>query len=171
MSNIEFESSEILLEIVKSEYQNEISRTSCIDTKVGITLPIITTYFFQVLQSKCVEKIFSDQINTQNIATILFSVCGPLIYVSTLVFAIVALICLFYAILTRPYRKVDAKCFNTRDKMSLSKNEFSAVMVTYFARALEHNHLTNDKRADLYQYGWIMSMYSLAFFSVICIFK
>ena len=48
----DFQSSEILFEIVKSEYQNEFNRTSVIDTKVGITLPIIATYFFLVLQFK-----------------------------------------------------------------------------------------------------------------------
>lgn len=46
MANGDFQSSEILFEIVKSEYQNEFNRTSVIDTKVGITLPIIATYFF-----------------------------------------------------------------------------------------------------------------------------
>lgn len=58
MENGDFQSSEILFEIVKSEYQNEFNRTSVIDTKVGITLPIIATYFFLVLQFKSIKQIF-----------------------------------------------------------------------------------------------------------------
>lgn len=37
MEGEDFQSSEILLEIAREEYQNEFSRTSVIDTKVGIT--------------------------------------------------------------------------------------------------------------------------------------
>ena len=80
MANGDFQSSEILFEIVKSEYQNEFNRTSVIDTKVGITLPIIATYFFLVLQFKSIKQIFTTGVNIQNIATTLFSICNPLIY-------------------------------------------------------------------------------------------
>ena len=40
----------------------------------------------------------------------------------------------------------------------------TAVMVTYYIRALEHNHLTNDKRVRLYKRGWIFAMISLGLF-------
>ena len=80
MANGDFQSSEILFEIVKSEYQNEFNRTSVIDTKVGITLPIIATYFFLVLQFKSIKQIFTTGVNIQNVATTLFSICNPLIY-------------------------------------------------------------------------------------------
>lgn len=56
MANGDFQSSEILFEIVKSEYQNEFNRTSVIDTKVGITLPIIATYFFWCYSLKVLNK-------------------------------------------------------------------------------------------------------------------
>ena len=77
MANGDFQSSEILFEIVKSEYQNEFNRTSVIDTKVGITLPIIATYFFLVLQFKSIKQIFTTGVNIQNVATTLFSICNP----------------------------------------------------------------------------------------------
>ena len=43
------QSGEVLLEITKSEYQNEFNRASVLDTKIGITLPVIATYFFLLL--------------------------------------------------------------------------------------------------------------------------
>lgn len=56
MENEDFQSSEILLEMARAEYQNEFSRTSVIDTKVGITLPIVVTYFFLVLQFESIRE-------------------------------------------------------------------------------------------------------------------
>lgn len=45
MSEEFLQSGEVLLEIAKSEYQNEFNRSSVLDTKIGIALPIIATYF------------------------------------------------------------------------------------------------------------------------------
>ncbi len=164
MANGDFQSSEILFEIVKSEYQNEFNRTSVIDTKVGITLPIIATYFFLVLQFKSIKQIFTTGVNIQNVATTLFSICNPLIYIATIVCAAIALIYLFRAIITQSYQTVDPRSFNDKEKMSHPKEVFSAVMVTYYIRALEHNHFTNDKRVRLYKRGWIFAMISLGLF-------
>mgnify|MGYP007025282318 CR=1 FL=1 len=45
-------------------------------------------------------------------------------------------------------------------------------MVTYYIRALEHNHFTNDKRVRLYKRGWIFAMISLGLFvCYICLNK
>mgnify|MGYP005869434941 CR=1 FL=1 len=164
MENEEFESSEILLEIVKSEYQNEFQRTSVLDTKVGITLPIIATYFFLLLQFDSIKQVFVAKPDTQNIATTLFSVCSPLIYIITIICSGAALMYLFQAIITQSYKTVDPRCFNTKEKMSQSKTVFSAVMVTYYIQALEHNHSTNDIRVALYKRGWILAMISLGLF-------
>lgn len=164
MENEKFQSSEILLEIAKSEYQNEVSRTSVIDTKVGITLPIIATYFFLVIQFDSVKNVFQTEPNIQNIATILFSVGCPLIYIAAIICAGIALIYLFWVIITQPYKKIDPRCFNDKEKMSYSKNDFSAVMVTYYIRALDHNYSVNNTRVTLYKRGWIFAMISLGLF-------
>ena len=132
MANGDFQSSEILFEIVKSEYQNEFNRTSVIDTKVGITLPIIATYFFLVLQFKSIKQIFTTGLNIQNVATTLFSICNPLIYIATIVCAAIALIYLFRAIITQSYQTVDPRSFNDKEKMSHPKEVFSAVIHIQF---------------------------------------
>ena len=52
----EFVSAPELLEIARAEYQNEITRTSTIDTKAGIMTPIVATYFFLVLQHTDIKR-------------------------------------------------------------------------------------------------------------------
>ena len=94
----------------------------------------------------------------------MFSICNPLIYIATIVCAAIALIYLFRAIITQSYQTVDPRSFNDKEKMSHPKEVFSAVMVTYYIRALEHNLFTNDKRVRLYKRGWIFAMISLGLF-------
>ena len=43
-----FQSASVIYEIAKDEYQQEINRTSILDTKIGIMLPIVSTYFFSL---------------------------------------------------------------------------------------------------------------------------
>lgn len=166
MEGEEYESSEILLEIAKAEYQNEFSRTSIIDTKVGITLPIIATYFFLVLQFESVKSIFMEQLNTRNAAVLLYSLCNPFIYVAAIICAGVSLIFLFRAIITQSYQKIDPACFNEKEKMSQPQKVFSAIMVTYFIQALEYNTEVNNIRVALYKKGLIFAIISLGLFVI-----
>ena len=52
------QSGEVLLDIARSEYQNEFNRTSVLDTKIGITLPIVATYFFLIIQFESIREVF-----------------------------------------------------------------------------------------------------------------
>lgn len=166
MEGEEYESSEILLEIAKDEYKNEIDRTSVIDTKVSIALPIIATYFFMVLQFESVKSIFSKQLDTRNAVALLYSLCNPFIYLAAIICAGASLIFLLRAIITQSYQKIDSACFNKKEIMSMPKKVFSAVMVTYFIRALEHNKEVNDTRVALYKKGLIFVIISLGLFVI-----
>lgn len=164
MSEEFLQSGEVLLEIAKSEYQNEFNRSSVLDTKIGIALPIIATYFFLILQYKSVRQLFITNPDCTNIMTLILSVCIPIIFVAAIISAAIALIYLFRAIVTHSYQTIDPCYFNDKDKMSLSPSVFSGVMVTYYIRALEHNRATNDKRVTLYKRGWTSAMISLGLF-------
>lgn len=86
------QSGEVLLEITKSEYQNEFNRASVLDTKIGITLPVIATYFFLLLQFDSVKKLFLAKTNSANMLTTLVSICIPLIFMAAVVSAAAAFI-------------------------------------------------------------------------------
>lgn len=163
--NDEFlQSGQALLEITKSEYQNEFNRTSVLDTKIGITLPIIATYFFLVLQFDNLKILFLSKIDCTSVTTALSSVGKPLIFGATIISASIALIYLFRAIITHSYRTIDPRYFNNSNTMSQPAHIFSGVMVTYYIKAIDHNRSTNDKRVLLYRRGWISTMVSLSLF-------
>ena len=147
MSEEFLQSGEVLLEIAKSEYQNEFNRSSVLDTKIGIALPIIATYFFLILQYKSVRQLFITNPDCTNIMTLILSVCIPIIFVAAIISAAIALIYLFRAIVTHSYQTIDPCYFNDKDKMSLSPSVFSGVMVVILDLAL-HNvviHLEQKK--------------------------
>lgn len=98
--------------------------------------------------------------------TTLVSICIPLFFMAAVVSAAAAFIFLFRAVITHSYEKIDPRYFNDKDKMSLPKNIFSGVMVTYYITALDHNRKTNDKRVKLYRCGWTSAVISLGLFVV-----
>ena len=49
-NEFEIDSVELLLETAKSEYDSEHNRSTIIDTKTGISLPIIAAYFIALAQ-------------------------------------------------------------------------------------------------------------------------
>lgn len=160
------QSGEVLLDIARSEYQNEFNRTSVLDTKIGITLPIVATYFFLIIQFESIRKVFLCEVNSKNILTVIWSVCTPLFFLSAIIVGAISLLLLLYVITTHSYQTIDPSCFNCNDKMSLPPKIFSGVMVTYYIRATTHNRETNDKRVTLYQRGWITAIISLALFVI-----
>ena len=52
------ESVELLLKTSKSEYENEHNRTSIIDSKTNISLPIISAFFLALIQLNDYKAIF-----------------------------------------------------------------------------------------------------------------
>lgn len=166
MENGEYslESGEVLLDIAKLEYQNEFSRTSMIDSKVGIALPIVATYFFLVVQHASIQTLFSSCPNNSSILAFICSVLSPISYVVAVILAGLALFSLFKTITTHSYHTIDVRCFNDPTKISYKKHQFASVMVTYFIRAMEHNRVQNNLRVDLYKRGWKSAILSLATF-------
>ena len=160
----EFQSAEKLLEVVRLEYQNEINRTSIIDTKTGITLPIVATYFFLVLQFRSIRDIFGVELKVKTTAELFYELGIPVIYICSIVCALFSLVWLFRVVISSPYEMIDPVPFNDKKTMSQPENIFAAAMVTYYIRALEKNHSVNDRRVILYKQGWTYAIISLSTF-------
>ena len=170
MASEEYESAEILFEIARSEYQNEFNRTSVIGSKVGVTLPIIATYFFLVLQFDSIKEILFNEFNTENIFSVLWSVLIPLIYLAVIICAGISLIYLFRAIIAQSYHTIGPGYFNDKEKMSQPQKVFSAVMVTFYVEATAYNRSANNRRITMYKRGWSFALISLFLFVCYVVF-
>lgn len=161
----------VLLDIARTEYQNERARTSTIDSKVGITLPIIATYFFLVLQYTDVKREFLAPIDMQSVATVLYSILPPLCYLASLIFSVLALMSLFRAITMQKYDAINAEYFRKTEFLEESQERFSAAMVKCFIVATNKNNDVNEKRCRFYVAGWRYVLISLIIFIVYVFLK
>ena len=167
----EFQAGPLFLDIVRAEYQNERQRTSTIDSKVGITLPIVATYFFLVLQYTDIKKIFQNPVEIESVASVLYSVLPPILYLTTLVFAGFALFFLFRVISMHAYATVNVQYYNTPETIDHSPERFAAGIVDIFIEATMESSETNDLRTKLYKRGWRYALISLAFFVLYIFFN
>ena len=166
-----FQSGEILFNIAQSEYVIEHNRTSVIDSKAGIALPVVATYFFLVLQYADVKSLFSNKVNTASVASILYSILPAMLYIVTLVFGFLSLLFLFRAIMTQSYKTIDTKYFNKKKALDQPKATYSAAMVTFYVRATDYNRNTNDSRVRKYKRGWTYALISLGLFVLFVFLK
>ena len=169
-ASTDFQSSELLLEITKSEYQNELERSSRLDTKTEIALAIFATYFFLILQHTSVKQLFMSRPDITNLWSLLVSVLPPVMFLLALILAAFSLVYFVRVIAPYSYQKIDPNCFNDKEKMSYTPREFAAVMVTFYIRALEANRMINDKRVAKYSRGWSCFITSLCLFVLYMIF-
>lgn len=164
MSDGCFPSGEILFDVAKTEYQNEFDRSNTIDTKVGIALPIIATYFFLVLQYRSIPAIFANPIDMTSVGNAILSIIHPILLVLSLIAAGVSLALLFFSIITHTYSTIDVGYFYDGNKLKDQPTDYAAKMVHYYIEATKLNKETNDKRVQQYKFGWGSAMISLIFF-------
>lgn len=157
----EYNSSEIFLKSVQAEYQNEISRISVLDSKLNLSLPVISTYFFLVIQRSNLKELYNYAWEAESNSVFTIRFLDIVAYSIAIVLAIVSLGYTIHAALIHSYKVVDVRQFNNPAEMSVDKNQYSAVISTYYIRAMEINVVQNDERARKYVYGWRFAIASL----------
>lgn len=162
----EFPAGPVLLDIARAEYAHEIDRATKIDGKVGVTLPIVATYFFLVLQDGTIQEKMRSPVSGETFLAALGSMLPQLIYIATLVLAALSIYFLFCAIKSNEYQKINAGEFWDLDDMSMSKAEFSLYMVDVFAEVINQNMPVNDRRIAWYERGWKLALISLGVYVV-----
>lgn len=159
-SSDQFPSSEIILDIVRAEYQNEIDRSSKLDQKIGVTLTITSTYFFILLQSFSIRNEFAFMLDE----TLPVSMICHAVLLEAVAFSAKALVCFCRAIATRTYLKIDIDQVYTFENLCFLPNYLSASAASLFSLSIAKNREINNERAKEYKEGWQGVLISLAFF-------
>ncbi|MBQ9345750.1 MAG: hypothetical protein IJT94_00235 [Oscillibacter sp.] len=107
-----YESSEVFLSMVQADYQNGIERASSIDTKLSISLPIIATYLFGIVQYSSLGDLLESVEGCVWRAVIMLS------YVLMLVSAFASLILMVVSVSTHNYETVNMRKLNNAEQMS-----------------------------------------------------
>ncbi len=163
------ESVELLLDTAKHEYDNEHNRTSVIDSKTSIALPIISAYFLALAQMNDYKFIFSMSISSFIdclVPTTLF-----LSYTASLILAMLAVIMMVRVITTRQYNTIKPLDLYDADFLKSDNRVLSFKLITLYIEATEKNKAENNSRIPLYRRGWFFTTISIILFVIYIILK
>jgi hypothetical protein len=152
---------ELLRSAAQNEYCNEHERTSTIDNKAGIALPIVSAYFLSLAEMNDFKSIISAQVT--DVSAILLAILSLSAFVIAMVFALLAIIWMTRVVFTREYRSLNPRDLYTEDYLKNDCRVLSIKLLQLYCEAIEHNRNENNIRVNLYQKSWIY-----VFISVIC---
>lgn len=159
----EYPSSEIMLEIIREEYKNEVDRGRSFDSRAGIFLPIIGAVI--VFLPELVKEIkFKGKIG--NIYEMFPYVSILILIIAALYYLINSLNCFIKVLQSKEYKTINYNEF-TEENSLYDKSLFSLAVVEKYREILDVNIPINDGKAELYKRGIIMMRNSI--FTIIII--
>ena len=160
---------DLLLDTAKSEYDNEHNRTSIIDSKTSIALPIISAYFLALAEINDFRFIFDIRIKS------FFDVIVPMVlfisYSSSIILAFVAVIKMVSVINTRQYNTINVSELYDDDYLKPDQPVLSVELIRLYIKATLSNKSQNDSRVILYKQGWKFTIISIVTFVVYILIK
>ena len=159
----------LLLETAKAEYDNEHNRTSIIDSKTNISLPLISAFFLAFIQLNDYKTIFGLSTNTfvQWLlpATLFFS------YTVALVLGLISVFLMTRVILTKEYKTIKIQDLYDEDYLKTVPLFLSIKVINLYCESTAHNKEQNDQRVKWYKSSWILMFISLILYLVYIIIK
>lgn len=159
----------VLLDTAKSEYDNEHNRTSVIDSKTSIALPIISAYCLALAQMNDYKAIFTMQINS--FRDMLIPSCLFLTFTISLLLALISVIMMVKVIKMRDYHVIKVEDLYDNDYFQEEPLFLSIKLIELYIEATELNKSANDNRIPLYKKGWILTVVSIVLFVTYVIVK
>ncbi len=161
---------EILLEIAQKNYADETARTSTLDAKIGISLPLISGYFLAILTSLGDWPKFF-KLPASSVAEAIIPMVTVLALAGALVLSLVALYLMISTISTKEYQHVDVHEFYTLNLFSVPTLPVIKYLLGKYLDATDHNKLQNDQRVAPYRRGWVLVIISIGLFLLYNILK
>lgn len=159
----------ILLQTAKSEYDNEHNRTTVIDSKTNISLPIISAFLLALIQANDYKTIFN--LPTLNFLQWLLPATLFLFYTATLVFGFLADLLMIRVIFTRQYKTLNIRDIYNKTFLKNAPNPISLFIITRYCEASEHNKEQNNLRIKWYKKSWLLTVVALFLYSIYMIIK
>ena len=160
---------EVLLSTAKSEYENEHNRTSVIDSKTSIALPIISAYFLALAPMNDFKSIFDVKI--EKFVDVIIPAVTLLTYVGSLALAFVAVMMMAKVVTTREYNTIKTADLYDEDFLKHKKIALEIKLIQLYIEATQNNKAENDSRIPLYKKGWLLTTISIVLFVAYVIVK
>lgn len=154
----------LFLETAKSEYEIEHNRTSIIDSKTSIALPIISAYFLALAEMNDFRNIFKIEI--ANFSDSILPSCLFITYTAALILTLIAVIMLAKVIMTRDYNVIKPQDIYGTDYITNDVRVLSLKLIDLYITATLHNKEKNDSRIPLYRRSWLFTAISIILFTI-----
>ena len=151
--NDAYQSGEVFLSMVQTEYQNEKDRASALDSKIAFSIPIISTYFFLLIQDTDFKELWSSGAES--------GYFRAFIYLAAIFTAFSSLLWMISATWTHKLKKLDIRRSYPMKAMSMTKESFSVKVARDYLRKIEQDREENGDAYKKYQLGWLFSIGSL----------
>ena len=161
------DSIKILLSTAKAEYDNEHNRTGIIDTKVSISLPIVSAFVLALVQQNNFKAIFALPSYTFLLLlkpSILF-----LTYTGALFTGLISVYSMTKVILTREYKTLCIRDLYDEDILKSTGVAYETWIIKLYCESTEHNKNENDIRTSIYRRGWKSAFVALILFVIFSI--
>lgn len=163
------QSVELLLSTAKDEYNNEQNRTSIIDTKANIALPIISTFFLALVQMNDYKSIL--ELPSETFVKFLIPALLFLSYSASLVLCVISVIFLAKVIHMRGYITLSIRDLYDEDFLKNCPTAYAIQIIRLYCESSEYNKEQNDLRAKWYNLGWRLVLFAVSCFVLYSILR
>lgn len=155
MDNFQQDSVNILFDTAKTEYVREQERSTLIDTKVNIAVPIIAAFFLAVAGQCALYEVFD--LPTSNVGDFLKGGSLLFLYLISIIFSGFATVWMVRAIYPRNYQAINSIHFYREPLLKEEPNVIKIEILRHFIEANAINKNQNDLRMKLFSSGWVLA--------------
>lgn len=171
MDNLKYNATtvKLLLDTAKSEYNNEHNRTTVIDSKTSIALPIVSAYFLALAQMNDYKTIFTFQVSSFKdsiIPTIML-----ITYTCSLISALVAVTMFAKVIAMKDYNVIKVEDLYDDDYLIEEPIYITIKLTKLYIDATSFNKRSNNLRIPIFKKGWQLTVVSVALFVIYILIK
>ena len=155
------ENAKALFEICKTEYVNEKTRTSAIDTKASVVIALVSGVYVFLLGVVKDRFVFLLDADTISLLMLISLICTY----STVVFGFSTCYNLYEVIKFKKYMALDPDYYMDAVKLRLDSSIYSIVCSKKYSQALKFNRIVNSKRKVYFNRAVLffgLSLFSIA---------
>lgn len=167
-SNI-FPSASIVLDMVKKEYDNELKRSTNLDSKVNITLTLCAALLAIEYQQVDVHSLLVKQIHT--ISDCIIPIICIISIILSLCLLIFATFCFIHVISVHNYTRPEYMDFLDTEVYKKDVQETIIAVTTYYSNAIISNRDITDLRMKKYQKAIYCVLLAVIFLTLANILK
>ena len=150
--------------MVQKEYESEKKRAAALDSKIALSLPVISAYFFLLAQDKNIQELCAVAWNLENSPETTGIFFRLALYFVAVLTAFCSLLWMIHATWTHHFQEIDIAQSYTAKALSMPPELFSARIAKYYLTKIEQNQKANGITSNEYQLGWIFGILSLICF-------